>query len=69
MDSEGSQEVPRLGGVHAIGVVFLFTWWSRAQGCTEFASDTESDNTPSRLAHRALGFEEVGVVRCFRKGL
>ncbi|MCA9438811.1 MAG: GNAT family N-acetyltransferase, partial [Candidatus Omnitrophica bacterium] len=43
--------------------------WSRAQGCTEFASDTESDNTPSRLAHRALGFEEVGVVRCFRKGL
>lgn len=43
--------------------------WARAQGCTEFASDTDVDNELSAAAHRALGFVEVGVVRCFRKGL
>jgi aminoglycoside 6'-N-acetyltransferase I len=43
--------------------------WGRSQGCTEFASDTEVDNAPSAAAHAALGFEETGVVRCFRKML
>ena len=43
--------------------------WGRDQGCAEFASDTEPDNEISRLAHRALGFEDVGMVRCFRKDL
>lgn len=43
--------------------------WGRVQGCTEFASDTQPDNEISRLAHRALGFEDVGLVRCFRKVL
>ena len=43
--------------------------WGRAQGCTEFASDTQPDNLVSAAAHRALGFIEVGSVRCFRKGL
>ena len=43
--------------------------WGRKQGCTEFASDTQPDNEISRLAHRALGFEDVGLVRCFRKVL
>jgi aminoglycoside 6'-N-acetyltransferase I len=43
--------------------------WARSQGCTEFASDAEADNEESALAHRALGFEDVGLVRCFRKAL
>src|SRR5262249_12735754 len=43
--------------------------WGRAQGCTEFASDAEADNRESAEAHRALGFSEVGLVRCFRKAL
>jgi aminoglycoside 6'-N-acetyltransferase I len=43
--------------------------WARAQGCREFASDALVENTESMLAHRALGFEEVVVIRCFRKDL
>jgi aminoglycoside 6'-N-acetyltransferase I len=43
--------------------------WAQAQGCTEFASDAEADNTMSARAHRALGFEEVVIIRCFRKDL
>jgi len=43
--------------------------WARAQGCTEFGSDTEIDNVVSRAAHRALGFEETAEIRCFRKVL
>jgi aminoglycoside 6'-N-acetyltransferase I len=43
--------------------------WGRAQGCTEFGSDAEEDNHASAAAHRALGFTEVGLVRCFRKDL
>jgi aminoglycoside 6'-N-acetyltransferase I len=43
--------------------------WARAQGCTEFASDTLFDNDASAAAHQALGFEEVEVIRCFRKDL
>ena len=43
--------------------------WARSQGCTEFASDTEPDNEVSIAAHRALGFVDVGLLRCFRKEL
>lgn len=43
--------------------------WARAQGCREFASDTQLDNTGSVAAHRALGFEDAGALRCFRKEL
>jgi aminoglycoside 6'-N-acetyltransferase I len=43
--------------------------WARSMGCREFASDTELDNTASAAAHRALGFEEVEIIRCFRKSL
>ena len=43
--------------------------WGRAQGCSEFASDAAPDNETSRRAHLALGFEEVGLVRCFRKDI
>jgi aminoglycoside 6'-N-acetyltransferase I len=43
--------------------------WARRMGCREFASDTEADNALSAAAHRALGFEQVVVQRCFRKQL
>ncbi|HET9131384.1 MAG TPA: aminoglycoside 6'-N-acetyltransferase [Terriglobia bacterium] len=43
--------------------------WARSQGCIELGSDTEVDNLASAAAHRAIGFEETGVVRCFRKTL
>lgn len=43
--------------------------WARGQGCSEFASDTEADNAGSAAAHLALGFTDVGLVRCFRKSL
>lgn len=43
--------------------------WARAQGCTEFASDTQPDNEVSIAAHQALGFGDAGLVRCFKKEL
>ena len=43
--------------------------WARALGCREFASDALADNMVSARAHRALGFDEVGIIRCFRKPL
>jgi aminoglycoside 6'-N-acetyltransferase I len=43
--------------------------WGRSQGCTEFASDTQPDNEISSSAHRALGFTDLGLVRCFIKRL
>lgn len=43
--------------------------WASAQGCTEFASDALIDNDVSRAGLVALGFEETGQVRNFRKNL
>ena len=43
--------------------------WARSLGCTECASDAEITNEVSAAAHKALGFAEVGQVRCFRKDL
>ena len=43
--------------------------WGRSRGCREFASDSQADNEVSGAAHRALGFAEVGLMRCFRKDL
>lgn len=43
--------------------------WARARGCVEFASDADPANETSVAAHRALGFEDAGLVRCFRKDL
>lgn len=43
--------------------------WGRSQGCREFASDTQPDNEVSAAAHRALGFIDISLVRCFRKDL
>jgi aminoglycoside 6'-N-acetyltransferase I len=41
--------------------------WARGQGCRELASDTQPDNAASIAAHEAAGFEDAGLVRCFRK--
>jgi aminoglycoside 6'-N-acetyltransferase I len=43
--------------------------WGRTQGCSEFASDTQYENKASAAAHKALGFEDAGALRCFRKAL
>jgi aminoglycoside 6'-N-acetyltransferase I len=43
--------------------------WAVAEGCTEFASDSLIDNDVSRAGLVALGFEETGQVRNFRKNL
>ncbi len=41
----------------------------RSQGCSEFASDTSADNHAAAAAHRSVGFQDAGPVRCFRKNL
>jgi len=38
-------------------------------GYTEIASDAEMDNADGIAAHRAVGFEEVERVVCFRRSL
>jgi aminoglycoside 6'-N-acetyltransferase I len=43
--------------------------WARSQGCTELGSDAEVDNTVSAEAHRAVGFTETGIIRCFKKSV
>jgi aminoglycoside 6'-N-acetyltransferase I len=43
--------------------------WGRSQGCEELASDTALADDASAAAHTALGFTEMGRVRCFRKDL
>ncbi len=56
---------------HGVGraLVAAAEAWARAQGCHEFASDTPLENPTSAAAHRAIGFEEVVILRCFRKVL
>ena len=43
--------------------------WRREQGCSELASDAEADDEASAAAHRATGFADAGLVRCYRKDL
>ena len=43
--------------------------WARAQGCTEFASDTQPGNDVSMAAHGAIGFTDAGTIQCYRKDL
>jgi aminoglycoside 6'-N-acetyltransferase I len=43
--------------------------WAQAQGCAELASDAHLTNYGGAAAHRAIGFAEVGQIRCFRKEL
>lgn len=43
--------------------------WAKSQGCTEFASDCELDNTDSLQFHLATGFQEANRIICFTKKL
>lgn len=67
---EGWYVVPeaRRQGIGA-SLVDVAERWAMEQGCSEFASDAESENVVSRAAHLALGFDEVTQIRCFRKEL
>jgi aminoglycoside 6'-N-acetyltransferase I len=42
---------------------------ARAAGHQEIASDVELENTGSLAAHRALGYEEIERIVCFRRSL
>ena len=43
--------------------------WAKGQGCTEFASDCELDNTASLRFHLNVGFQEANRIICFTKKL
>lgn len=43
--------------------------WTRAQGCSELASDASLDNATAQRAHAACGFEETERVVYFRMTL
>ena len=55
----------RRAGV-AAALVRLAEEWGVALGLQELASDVEPDNAASLAFHRAVGFEDVGDVACFR---
>jgi aminoglycoside 6'-N-acetyltransferase I len=43
--------------------------WARSKGCTEMASDTETERTGSIEAHKRLGYKELELHVCFLKKL
>ncbi len=43
--------------------------WSRAQGCTEYGSDTEIENVESQAFHLRAGFEAAHTIVHFIKKL
>ena len=43
--------------------------WGRDQGLREIASDALIENDVSIMAHKALGYEEVERIVCFRRDL
>jgi aminoglycoside 6'-N-acetyltransferase I len=67
---EGWYVVPdaRRRGVGA-ALIVAAEQWGVEPGCREFGSDSLVGNRVSRAAHLALGFDETGVVRNYRKDL
>lgn len=43
--------------------------WAKRNGCYEFASDCEIDNTNSFHFHKAMNFKEANRIICFTKRL
>ncbi|WP_426351298.1 aminoglycoside 6'-N-acetyltransferase [Alloiococcus sp. CFN-8] len=43
--------------------------WAKEQGCSEFASDCELDNTDSLKFHLKIGFQEANRIIAFTKKL
>ena len=41
--------------------------WAKENGCAQFASDCELENTQSERFHRSLGFAEANRLICFIK--
>ncbi|WP_082511578.1 aminoglycoside 6'-N-acetyltransferase [Devosia sp. Leaf420] len=67
---EGIFVVPEARGKGvARALIAAVEGWSRAQGCTEFASDAAPENAASLAMHAALGFAETQRVVFFRKVL
>jgi len=50
-------------------LVVLSEDWARKQGCFEFASDCELNNTESLAFHLKIGFKEENRIICFAKKL
>ena len=53
----------------ASGLLAACEQWAREQGCAEFASDCELDNTQSLAFHLHTGFAEANRIICFTKKL
>ena len=62
------EEEHRRQGV-AAGLLEACMNWAREQGCREFASDCELDNTDSLRFHLNVGFEEANRIICFTRKL
>ena len=43
--------------------------WGRQHNCKEAASDARPDNQRSITAHHALGFEDAGIIHCFKTSI
>ena len=43
--------------------------WGKDRGCIELASDCELENSLSIDFHKAIGFEEVNRLVCFKKNI
>ena len=54
---------------YAAELLLACEMWAKAQGCAEFASDCELDNTDSFQFHMAMGFQEANRIICFQKKL
>lgn len=54
---------------HARSLLAACEAWAKEQGCSEFASDCELDNTDSLAFHLSLGFTEANRIICFAKKL
>ena len=54
---------------HGAMLVNACEQWAKEQGCREFASDCELDNSESLAFHLHTGFQEANRIICFVKAL
>lgn len=53
----------------AAGLLKAVEHWAVEKDCSEFASDTSTENTESIAFHKKLGFKEANRLVCFTKKL